>query len=187
MSQSISFCLLSLISLASARPQPHIVFVLVDDYGHTDVGYHNVRFDNLLHTPHIDQLAAEGVKLEGYYVQPICTPTRSQLMSGRYQIHTGLQHGVIHPTMPSGLPTDLDILPNFLCGGGATGVLRAGSRVGRDGLGYRCHLSGKWHLGFYNNASVPWNRGFHSTLGYLGGMEDHWTKQKVCGVTRCFC
>lgn len=33
-------------------------------------------------------------------------------------------------------------------------------------------------MGFYNNASVPWNRGFHSTLGYLGGMEDHWTKQK---------
>ena len=94
----------------------------------------------MLRTPNLDELAAQGVKLENYYVQPICTPTRSQLMSGRYQIHTGLQHGVIHPTMPAGLPTDIDILPNFLCGGGATGVLREGSRIAPGGLGYKCHV-----------------------------------------------
>ena len=48
--------------------------------------------EDLIKTPALDKLAATGIKLEGYYVQPICTPTRSQLMSGRYQIHTGLQH-----------------------------------------------------------------------------------------------
>lgn len=61
---------------------PNIVFVLADDYGFNDVGYHGSE----ILTPNLDKLAGEGVKLENYYVQPICTPTRSQLMSGRYQV-----------------------------------------------------------------------------------------------------
>ena len=65
--------------------QPHIVFVLADDYGYRDVGYHGSQ----IRTPNLDRLAAEGVRLENYYVQHVCTPTRSQLISGRYQIHTG--------------------------------------------------------------------------------------------------
>ena len=60
-------------------PPPHIIFFMVDDQGYRDVGYHGSD----IHTPLLDQLAAEGVKLENYYVQPICSPTRSQLMTGR--------------------------------------------------------------------------------------------------------
>ena len=67
--------------------QPNIVFVLADDYGFHDIGYHGSE----IKTPNLDRLAAGGVKLENYYVQPICTPTRSQLMSGKYQVHEGLQ------------------------------------------------------------------------------------------------
>ena len=74
---------------------PNICIFLIDDYGHTDIGYNNVHFDNNILTPNLDKIASEGVKLEKYYVQPVCTPTRSQLLSGRYQIHTGLQHGVM--------------------------------------------------------------------------------------------
>lgn len=148
--------------------QPNIIFILVDDYGHSDIGYHNTLYEDLIRTPTLDQLANAGIKLEGYYVQPICTPTRSQLLSGRYQIHTGLQHGVIHPTLPYGLPTDIPLISNKLFE-----------------LGYRCHKVGKWHLGFYNNASCPWNRGFGaaegSDMGYLGGMEDYWTKMRPPG------
>lgn len=62
--------------------QPNIVFILADDLGYADVGYHGSE----IRTPNIDALAAAGVKLENYYVQPICTPTRSQLLSGRYQV-----------------------------------------------------------------------------------------------------
>lgn len=61
------------------RPQPHIIFFMVDDQGYRDVGYHGSD----IRTPVLDQLAAEGVKLENYYVQPICSPSRSQLMTGR--------------------------------------------------------------------------------------------------------
>lgn len=62
--------------------QPHILFVLADDFGYNDIGYHGSE----IKTPNLDKLAGEGVKLENYYVQPICTPTRSQLLSGRYQV-----------------------------------------------------------------------------------------------------
>jgi len=52
--------------------QPHIVFVLCDDYGWMDVGFHGSD----IATPHIDKLASEGLVLEQHYVLPICTPTR---------------------------------------------------------------------------------------------------------------
>lgn len=61
-----------------SRP-PHLIFIMVDDQGYGDIGYHGSD----IHTPVLDQLAAEGVKLENYYVQPICSPSRSQLMTGR--------------------------------------------------------------------------------------------------------
>ena len=69
---------------ASGKP-PHILFVLVDDLGWSDVGFHGSK----IHTPNIDRLASEGVILDNYYVQPVCSPTRTSLMSGRYPIHTG--------------------------------------------------------------------------------------------------
>lgn len=64
---------------ATGKVTPHIIFMMVDDQGYSDVGYHGSD----IHTPVLDQLAAEGVKLENYYVQPICSPSRSQLMTGR--------------------------------------------------------------------------------------------------------
>ena len=60
---------------------PNIVFVLSDNIGYPDIGYHGGSGQGLK-TPVLDKLAAEGVKLENYYVQPICTPTRGTLMSG---------------------------------------------------------------------------------------------------------
>lgn len=59
--------------------QPHIVFILADDQGFRDVGYHGSE----IRTPTLDKLAAEGVKLENYYVQPMCTPSRSQFITGK--------------------------------------------------------------------------------------------------------
>ncbi len=76
------FGLYSCASLVTATQKPNIVFILADDYGWNDIGYHGSE----IKTPYLDSLASYGVKLENYYVQPICTPTRSQLMSGRYQV-----------------------------------------------------------------------------------------------------
>ncbi len=66
------------------RKSPHILFILADDYGWHDIGYHGSD----IQTPNLDALAEAGLKLENYYVQPICTPTRSQLMTGRYQVRS---------------------------------------------------------------------------------------------------
>ena len=68
----------------STKP-PHILLMLADDLGWYDVGYHNPK----IQTPNIDKLAKEGVTLDQYYVQQVCTPTRGALMTGRYPIHTG--------------------------------------------------------------------------------------------------
>ena len=61
--------------------QPNILFLLADDYGYHDIGYHGSE----IKSQNLDELAAEGMKLEN--IQPICTPTWSQLLSGWYQVN----------------------------------------------------------------------------------------------------
>ena len=107
---------------------PNIVMTVVDDAGWDDIGYHNDDF----HTPTLDNLAKEGVKLEGMYTDRQCTPARSQLMTGRYNIHTGMQDNMIYALEPRGLGLQYDTLPQKL------------SNVGYDTIGM-----GKWHLGHY--------------------------------------
>ncbi|XP_019630630.1 PREDICTED: arylsulfatase B-like isoform X2 [Branchiostoma belcheri] len=106
-------------------------------------------------------LASEGVKLENYYVQPICSPSREQLMTGRYQIHYGLQHSVIMCDRPHGLPLDEVTLPQQL-----------------KKNGYSTYMVGKWHLGFFRKEYMPLQRGFDRFYGYLTGGEDYWTHRK---------
>ena len=66
---------------SSAAPtKPNIVFILADDLGYADIGYHGGA--GQIKTPALDKLAYDGVRLENYYVQPLCTPSRSALLSG---------------------------------------------------------------------------------------------------------
>jgi arylsulfatase B len=63
----------------------HVILIIADDLGWDDVGFHGSEIP----TPNLDALAQTGVILANYYVSPICTPTRSEIMTGRYAIHTG--------------------------------------------------------------------------------------------------
>ena len=82
---------------ATASPK-HIVFFLIDDYGFGDASYKDAMYDGKTAappTPTIDKLAMAGVRLESYYVNKLCSPTRTALLSGRYAYTIGQDDGVI--------------------------------------------------------------------------------------------
>src|SRR3954463_1984320 len=97
-----AFCFTLLALTASAAQKPNIVFILADDMGSYDVGWRGSK----IKTPNLDRLCAEGAKLENFYVQPVCSPTRSSLMTGRYPMRYGMQVGVIRPWAKYGLDLD---------------------------------------------------------------------------------
>ncbi|KAM7305582.1 arylsulfatase B [Ixodes scapularis] len=145
--------------LAKAPPQPHIVFILADDLGWNDVSFNGCP---QIRTPNIDALAWNGVRLSRYYTQPLCTPSRATLMTGRYPIHTGTQHSVIFNEEPRGLSLRFKLLPQWLAE-----------------RGYRTHMVGKWHLGFHKTEYTPTKRGFHHHFGCWGAYVDYFTHQKT--------
>lgn len=148
-----------------AAGPPHIVFVLADDLGWNDVSYHGCP---QIRTPNIDALAWNGIRLRRYYTQPLCTPSRAALLSGRYPIKLGMQHSVIYNEEPRGLPLSVKLLPQWLAD-----------------LGYVTHIIGKWHIGFYKKEYTPLMRGFQRHVGYWGAYVDYYKHEKAyLGATK---
>ncbi len=141
----------------AADQKPNIVFIMADDLGNADLGYRGGE----MKTPNIDKLATEGVRLESFYTQPVCTPSRAALMTGRYPMRYGLQTLVIFPSHAYGLPTDERTLPQAL----------------KD-AGYRTFLTGKWHLGHADKKFWPQNCGFDHFYGNLVGEVDYFTRER---------
>ena len=92
---------------------PNIVLIMADDLGWRDVGFHG----STIETPHIDRIAREGIVLDRFYVQPVCSPTRAAVMTGK----SSARLGVVQPISkldPAGLPVGEKILPQFLAAQG---------------------------------------------------------------------
>ena len=92
----------------AADKKPNIVHIVADDLGWKDVGFNGCTD---IKTPNIDNLAAEGARLTHFYVQPMCTPTRACLMTGRYPWRYGLQTAVIPSVSTYGLDTNEWLMP----------------------------------------------------------------------------
>ncbi len=158
LARSFSLALLVLAFSAatlSAAERPNIVFFLIDDLGRTDVGFMGSKE---IKTPHIDALAKGGAILDAHYVQPVCSPTRSALMTGRYATHTGV-YTVVRPHAKWGLPLNERTLANAL-----------------SDAGYETAITGKWHLGEFDSAYTPTARGFAHQYGHYFGALDYNTK-----------
>lgn len=142
------------VSTIAAAPRPNVVFFLIDDLGYADCGFNG---GTEIKTPNIDRLANGGTVLEAHYVQPVCSPTRAALMTGRYATHTGV-YTIVRPHAKWGLPL--------------------GERTLADALreaGYSTNIVGKWHLGEFETAYQPLQRGFEHHYGHYFGMLDYYT------------
>jgi arylsulfatase A-like enzyme len=148
-----------LVAAVSARAgeKPNIVYILADDMGYADAGFNG---GTQIKTPELDKLAQAGAVLESYYVQPVCSPTRSSLMTGRYVTRTGV-YSVVRPNAPWGLPLAERTLAQAL----------------RE-AGYETAICGKWHLGEFQPEYLPTRRGFDHQYGHWFGALDYFTHKR---------
>ncbi|HEV8112115.1 MAG TPA: arylsulfatase [Planctomycetota bacterium] len=155
--------MLAAIATAVAAPaqqaaRPNIVHIVADDLGWKDVGFNGCTD---IKTPNLDALAAGGAKLTQFYVQPMCTPTRACLMTGRYPFRYGLQTAVIPSVSSYGLDTTEWLMPQCL-----------------KEAGYETAIIGKWHLGHADKKYWPRQRGFDHQYGAMIGELDYFTHEE---------
>src|SRR6266851_2076599 len=136
--------------------KPNIVFIMADDLGYADVSCYGQRDYT---TPNVDRLAIEGLRfLQGYANSPVCSATRTALITGRYQyrLPVGLEEPINSSTPKNiGLPASHPTLPPRL-----------------KQAGYNTTLVGKWHLGFLPDFG-PLKSGYDQFFGIFGGAADY--------------
>jgi len=142
---------------AETAKRPNIVFILADDMGYNDAGFMACKD---IRTPNLDSLAKAGMVLESFYVQPVCSPTRSCFMTGRYVAHTGV-YTIVRPNAKWGLPLEERTLA-----------------VALREAGYETAIVGKWHLGEFQEAYRPLHRGFDHQYGNWFGAIDYFTHKR---------
>src|SRR5882724_12562188 len=140
------------VAQAPAVIKPNIVHIVADDLGWKDVGFNGCKD---IKTPNLDALASGGATFKQFYVQPMCTPTRAALMTGRYPFRYGLQTAVIPGAATYGLETSEWLLPQAL-----------------KESGYTTAIIGKWHLGHADLKYWPKQRGFDYAYGATIGELD---------------
>ena len=131
---------------ASAQQKPNVLFILADNIGYGDIGVYGGGELRGAPTPRIDRLAAEGLRLTQFLVEPSCTPSRAALMTGRYSIRSGLSLVAVEGTdisLPAKEITMAEVLHD---------------------AGYATAIFGKWHLGA-QPYSQPQNKGFDEFYG----------------------
>mmetsp|Transcript_26076 Transcript_26076/g.82487 ORF Transcript_26076/g.82487 Transcript_26076/m.82487 type:complete len:678 (+) Transcript_26076:66-2099(+) len=169
----LSLLLSSVMLVAAEQAKPHVLLLLADDYGWANWGIHNNgtspqdrQLQAEIHTPNLDGLANEGVRLDRHYAFRICSPSRSSLMSGRLAMHVNwLNTGLTfyNPKDP-------------VSGSGGIPRNMTGMAAKLKEAGYRTHMVGKWDAGAATPEQTPWGKGFESFFGYLQHANDYWNE-----------
>ena len=110
----IALCVLHVAVVWSDCDKPNIIMILLDDLGWNDIGYQGADYS----TPTIDSMAAEGIRLNQYYTQSLCSPSRTALLSGKYPYNLGLADSLITNGVPLGLNLEDIIFTRGLKDGG---------------------------------------------------------------------
>ena len=132
----------ALLARAQSRP-PNIIFIYADDLGYGDLGVYGSK----IRTPNLDRMAGEGVRFTQFYsANPVCSPSRAALLTGRYPTRTGVER-VLFPTDTTGLAANETTIAQML-----------------KPAGYRTMCIGKWHLG-HHPEYLPTARGFDEYFG----------------------
>jgi len=132
-------------SLAQSKEHPNVILIITDDQGYGDLG---ITGNDQIKTPNLDQFAKGSTRFNNFYVSPVCAPTRSSLMTGRYSLRTGVRDTYNGGAIMA--PHEITIAE----------MLKQG--------GYRTGIFGKWHLGD-NYPSRPNDQGFDESLIHLSG------------------
>ncbi|XP_037880097.1 arylsulfatase B isoform X1 [Glossina fuscipes] len=141
---------------SSEMVPPNIVIIMADDMGFDDVSFRGAKE---FITPNIDALAYHGKILHRLYAPPMCTPSRSALLTGLYPFHTGTQHYILLNQEPWGPLTKFITMPEVF-----------------QAHGYSTNLIGKWHLGMGHKQFTPTYNGFDYHYGYWGAFIDYYDK-----------
>lgn len=142
-------------AVSAEKKRPNFILILADDLGYGDLACYGHPANK---TPHIDQLAREGLKFTDFHANgPMCSPTRAALLTGMYQnrFGTAFEAALSAQSPHIGLPPDATAVPQVL-----------------KQAGYAAGMYGKWHLG-YQPPSMPTNFGFDDFRGLLTGDGDH--------------
>ncbi|XP_067948893.1 N-acetylgalactosamine-6-sulfatase-like [Watersipora subatra] len=133
---------------------------MADDMGWNDVGFHNPK----VKTPNIDELRLKGITLNQLYMQPVCSASRSALVTGKYPSNNGLQFQVVSRESQTCLPLEHKTIFEHM-----------------KEEGYATKYIGKWHLGYCNRSCMPTNRGVDEFRGIYTGSADYfnWTEYTV--------
>ena len=147
-------CVFSAHVSAATAKQPNILVIVADDLGYADLGVHGGKD---VPTPHLDALAASGVRCtSGYVSAPYCSPSRAGFLTGRAQTRFGHEFNPhVGDETKLGLPLDQRTIANHL-----------------HDAGYATGLIGKWHQG-YSAAHHPQSRGFDDYFGFLVGGHNY--------------
>ena len=142
----IIFLLILFISCnKQVEQKPNIILIITDDQGYGDIGYNG---NPHIKTPNLDLLATNSMRFNNFYVSPVCAPTRSSLLTGRYSLRTGVTDTYNGGAMMSNDETTL------------AEILKENN--------YQTGIFGKWHLGD-NYPFRPTDQGFNESLIHLSG------------------